>query len=128
MPEHGEIVWHELNAWDVDASRTFYSRLFGWTWDAMPMPGGDGTYWIAMRGDQTVGGVFPLSSPVFDGVPAHWMTYFEVSNVDATAEETAAAGGAVLRPAFDVPGVGRIAIVKDSGGAVVGVMTSAARA
>ena len=32
---------------------------------------------------------------------------------------------AILRPAFDVPGVGRFAIVKDSAGAFIGWITPA---
>ena len=37
-----------------------------------------------------------------------------------------AAGGAVLRAPFDVPGVGRICIITDPGGARLGLMTPAA--
>ena len=33
-------------------------------------------------------------------------------------------GGKVLRPAFNIPNVGRIAIIADATGAAVGLMTS----
>ncbi len=61
------------------------------------------------------------------GAPPHWFDYIEVDNVDKRADAFAATGGAVLRPPFDIPNVGRIAVVKDSSGAVMGIMTSAPR-
>ena len=36
-------------------------------------------------------------------------------------------GGKVLRPAFNIPNVGRVAIITDATGAAVGVMTSTPR-
>ena len=53
------------------------------------------------------------------------MTYIAVDDVEATVAATTAAGGAVAQAPFDVPGVGRIAMIKDPSGAVVGVMQPA---
>ncbi|WP_197028155.1 VOC family protein [Bosea sp. 117] len=121
---HGSFVWNELNSWDVEAAKAFYARVFGWTFEPMEIP--MGTYWIASMGEETVGGIFPLSSPEFDGLPAHWLAYVEVDDVDARVALVEEAGGIVLRRPFDVPEVGRIAIVKDAEGAVLGWMTSEA--
>ncbi len=57
-------------------------------------------------------------------MPEHWFTYIAVDDVDSRVAKVEAAGGMVIRPPFDVPGVGRIAIVKDKGGAVCGWMKS----
>jgi hypothetical protein len=51
----------------------------------------------------------------------HFSVY--VDDVDAAAAKVAGAGGAVLQDCFDVPNVGRIAVVQDPGGAVIGLMT-----
>ena len=42
-----------------------------------------------------------------------WMPYIAVDNVDT---RTAKAGAKVMKPAFDVPGVGRIVILMEPGG------------
>jgi predicted enzyme related to lactoylglutathione lyase len=87
----------------------------------MPMP--DGTYWVAKMGDTYVGGLFPLTGARFDGVPEGWMAYIAVDDVDAHVKKAQSAGATLMRPIFDVPGVGRIAILKQPGGAGIGWMT-----
>ncbi|SON57077.1 27 kDa antigen Cfp30B [Hartmannibacter diazotrophicus] len=125
MPQHGTVVWTELETWDVDAAKDFYADTLGWTYQSMPMEDPDGgIYWIIMSGETRVGGLYQLQSPQFDGIPAHWFTFIEVDDIDARLALVEAAGGEIKRPAFDVPGVGRIAIVKDASGAVVGWVTS----
>jgi uncharacterized protein len=122
MPGHGTVLWNELNTHDAEKAKRFYGTTLGWTYEAMPMPQG-GTYWLFKAGDATAGGIFTLEGPMFANVPDHWLPYIEVDNVDQRVAKVAAAGGAVMRDPFDIPGVGRIAIVKDATGAVVGWMT-----
>jgi predicted enzyme related to lactoylglutathione lyase len=121
MWTHGHFYWNELMTHDVEKAKAFYSKAIGWTFDSMPSP--DGTYWIAMVGDKPVGGIFPLDKPEFAGMPDAWMSYLAVDDVDARVKKAVAAGGAVMREPFDVPGVGRIAILREPGGAGVGWMT-----
>ena len=59
--------------------------------------------------------------------PAHWFAYISVDDVDARVAKATAAGAELLRPLFDVPGVGRIAILKDPTGAAIGWITPTAR-
>ena len=90
----------------------------------MPMPMADGdTYWVARLGDQPVGGIFPTNRPGFEDVPECWMSYLAVDDVDARVKKAVAAGAKLMRPIFDVPGVGRIAILTEPGGAGVGWIT-----
>jgi predicted enzyme related to lactoylglutathione lyase len=124
MAAHGTFVWFELNTDDVAKAKAFYGKTLGWTYSDMPMGPGM-TYTIIHSGETMVGGMLAGMAP--PGTPPHWFDYIEVDNVDQRAEGFAAAGGAVLRPPFDIPNVGRIAIVKDSSGAVMGIMTSAAQ-
>jgi uncharacterized protein len=122
MWSHGTFCWNELMTRDVEAIKSFYGSTIGWTFDGMPMPP-EGTYWIAKMNDTRVGGMFAMSGPHFEGVPEHWMPYLAVDDVDARLKAATAAGATVIRPAFDVPNVGRIAILKQPGGAVIGWMT-----
>ena len=118
---HGNFFWNELMTRDVDRAKKFYKDTIGWSFRDMPME--NGTYWIAKMGDEPVGGIFPLSSPQFDGVPECWMSYLAVDDVDARVKKAVAAGAKLMRPIFDVPNVGRIAILTEPGGAGVGWMT-----
>ena len=90
----------------------------------MPMPDG-GTYWLANAGNTPVAGIFEISGPGYESVPESWMPYIAVDDVDARVKKATKAGAKVMKPAFDVPGVGRIVILEEPGGAGVGWMTPA---
>ena len=120
---HGTFYWNERTTRDVEGVKTFYAGTMGWSYDGMPMPGG--TYWLAQVGDQPVGGIFDISGHDYDGVPEGWMSYIAVDDVDARVKKAVAAGAKVMKPAFDVPGVGRIVILLEPGGAGIGWMTPA---
>jgi predicted enzyme related to lactoylglutathione lyase len=51
------------------------------------------------------------------------MSYLAVDDVDGRIEAAKAAGAKVMREPFDVPDVGRIAILKEPGGAGIGWIT-----
>ena len=83
-------------------------------------------YVVCMSDGKPVAGIFQLRSGMgVDEVTNHWFAYIAVDDVDARVQGAGAAGGAVLREPFDVPGVGRFAIVQDKVGAVVGWITPA---
>ena len=122
---HGTFYWNERMARDVEATKKFYADTMGWSYDAMPMRGG--TYWIAKSAGAPVGGIFDISGPEYQGVPEGWMSYIAVDDVDARVKKAEKAGAKLMKPIFDVPGVGRIAILLEPGGAGVGWMTPVAR-
>ena len=122
---HGTFCWNERLCWDVERAKKFYADAIGWTFTSMPTPTGE-TYWCAMQDGRPVAGLFTLTSPYFDGVPEGWMSYLAVDDVDRRVAKATAAGAKLLRPIFDVPNVGRIAILDEPGGAGGGWMTPAA--
>ena len=107
---------------DADRAKNFYRDTIGWTFEAMPMPEG-GTYWCAMLKRKPVAGLFQLASPDYDGVHESWMSYLAVDDVDKRVAKAVKAGAKLMNPIFDVPGVGRIAMLMEPGGAGVGWMT-----
>ena len=119
---HGNFYWNELLTKDVEHAKRFYGDTVGWTFDKMPMDDG-ATYWVAMMGGKPVGGLFPTDRPGFEKLPEAWMSYLAVDDVDARVKKATAAGAKLMRPIFDVPNVGRIAILTEPGGAGVGWMT-----
>jgi predicted enzyme related to lactoylglutathione lyase len=124
MP-HGQFCWNELMTRNVEKAKKFYGDTIGWSFEAMPMP--NGTYWVAKAGGQPVGGVFDISGPEFGPVPESWMSYLAVDDVDDRVAKAVKAGAKIMKPAFDVPNVGRIAILLEPGGAAIGWMTPVPR-
>ncbi|MCC1494452.1 VOC family protein [Cognatishimia sp. F0-27] len=122
---HGKVWWSELMTRDVDAAIAYYKDTCGWTVDAMPM--GDGTtYWVCSNDGAPTAGIMDMAGlPGTKDMPPHWFTYLAVDDVEAATEATVAAGGQVIRPPFEVPNTGLIALVTDPTGAAVGLMTPA---
>ncbi len=119
---HGKVWWSELWTRDPVGARGYYAALTGWTFGEMPVEGG--VYHVASRNGEMTAGIMDISGmPGMDDTPPHWFTYLAVDDVDAAVQATTAAGGQVIRAPWDVPGVGRIAIVIDPTGATVGIMT-----
>ena len=108
---HGRFAWNELLTPDVDAARSFYERLLGWSFSSTPMAGG-GDYWVASLNGQPVAGLMAVEA-AGPGTPPQWFAYIAVDDIDGRCAAIAASGGAILRPPFPVPDVGRIAVVMD---------------
>jgi predicted enzyme related to lactoylglutathione lyase len=118
--KQGEFSWIELHTTDTDAAKRFYSGLFGWTFDDVPMPEGMGTYTMAKLGDQHVGAITKLNADMAKmGVPPNWASYITVDNVDETTKKVSTNNGKVIKEPFDVMDVGRMAVVQDPSGATV---------
>lgn len=116
-----KVWWHELNTWEPDQARQFYNLTLGWDFQPTVLP--DGTrYWVAHKEGRAVGGIFQLTEPDFDGIPAHWMTYLAVDDIIAAQARAERAGGEILRSAVRLPGVGRLSVVSDTAGAIIGLI------
>lgn len=121
MNAHGHFHWNELMTHDAEKAKGFYGEAMGWGFEPMPMD--EGTYWICKAGDDAVGGLFEMQGPDFDGMPENWMPYIAVDDIDERAKKAKTAGATIVREPWDVPGVGRIAMLKEPGGAMVGWVT-----
>lgn len=115
----GAFSWSELMTTDPAAARAFYSKLFGWATKDMPMP--NGTYTTFQVGDTSVGGMMKIPAEA-TGMPPMWGVYVTVQDVDAAASQAVALGGKIVMPAWDVPGVGRMAVIQDPQGATLSVI------
>jgi predicted enzyme related to lactoylglutathione lyase len=118
---HGSFAWNELMTNDVEKAKAFYRSAIGWELEEMKMA--NGSYWIAKKDGTMVAGLMDMTGMTPPGVPPHWFAYIEVDDVDARAQAVVANGGTIMRPPFDIPDVGRIAIISDTTGAAVGLMT-----
>jgi predicted enzyme related to lactoylglutathione lyase len=130
MAEPGHVWWTELMTSDVDKAARFYGEVMGWR--AVKVASGDprrlasdgeATYTVFRKGDETVCGVFRMEGKEFANIPDYWFTYISVDDVDAACERVARVGGQVLKPPYDIANVGRVAVICDPEGAVVGIGT-----
>jgi uncharacterized protein len=101
---HGAPSWFETMTTDVDRAAEFYSELFGWTPEVMPMPGSN--YTTFKHGDAHVAGMLQITPRMGDLQP-HWRTYFAVNDADETAREAVELGAEICMTIKDAPGVGR---------------------
>lgn len=111
----GKFSWYELMTSDTEAAGKFYSDVVGWTPQAMP---GDGpAYTVFLVGGVGIAGMLTI--------PGHcaWAGYISVDDVDAHIEKIVEAGGKLLRPATDVPGMLRFAVMSDPQDAAIVVFT-----
>lgn len=118
--EANAVVWNELNTRDPEAAKSFYGDAFGWGFEERQFE--NGAYTSLKVGDDTVGGMIDITGRAPDEVPAHWLVYFAVDDVDGAVAKANDSGGGVALESFDIAEVGRIAILKDPFGAVFAVM------
>jgi predicted enzyme related to lactoylglutathione lyase len=117
----GTFSWVDLATPDPGAAKVFYSGLFGW--EAADMPGEAGTYTIFRLEGKDVAGCF--AQPEGDGgAGSHWNSYVTVDDAEVVAARAAELGGAVVMPAADVEGIGRMAAIADPAGAGVALWES----
>jgi uncharacterized protein len=124
--EPNTFSWNELNTRDPEASKSFYSAIFGWTSRDMDM-GEAGTYTTfrlagSDEDDDSIGGLLDMRGRVPEEVPAHWLTYFTVDDRDATAGKAKEMGAEEMM-SMDME-MGRLAILRDPQGAAFGIFQS----
>ena len=124
MPEilnhkEGAFSYADLTTTDLDAATTFYTDLFGWKVDDVPMSDEPGDIYRQFRkgGHIVCAASKQPEQQAAAGVPPMWNVYFTVDDVDLKAKEAEAAGGTVHAPPFDVFNAGRMAVISDPAGA-----------
>lgn len=120
LKKHGAISWSELLTSDVAAAKTYYQKLFGWTFEDMPME--NMTYSVAQANGEQVGGIMPIP-PDAGEMPPAWGLYVTVDDVDATAQSAEALGGKICMPPKDIPDVGRFCVIQDPQGAFISIIS-----
>ncbi|HUE79837.1 MAG TPA: VOC family protein [Sphingomicrobium sp.] len=125
MPNrHGEFIWYELLTAEPEEAKAFYEPVVGWRFGE-PSPDHAGYREIRTETGHA-GGVLPLTQEMRDhGARPTWLGYVGVDDVDATVAKAQAAGATLLMPAWDIAGIGRIALLADPQGAPFYVMRGA---
>ena len=119
---HGTLCWADLSTPDPTGASDFYSGLFGWqlTRDEKDPSG----YLHIKNSEHFIGGI-PPNSHRRPGVPPHWLAYFQVDDVDATANKAKGMGANLYLAPMSMEGVGRMSVIADPQGAVFAIFKSA---
>jgi predicted enzyme related to lactoylglutathione lyase len=113
-PEVGSVGWIDLTVEDAPALRDFYAAVVGWKPEPVPMGEYDDYSMADGRGTARAGVCHKRGSNA--GLPAAWIAYFVVADLERSLREVSARGGKVLEPPRGEGG--RFAIVEDPAGAV----------
>ena len=113
----GIISWNELATRDTEASKGFYTEMFGWTTEEMEMP--TGTYTTFNSNGRPVGGMMELPAEA-EKAPVMWLNYITVADVKAAVEKARGLGCHICKDVTELP-MGSFAIVADPQGAAFGL-------
>ena len=108
------FVHVELQTNDPASARKFYTSLFGWKLQDVPMPGG--TYTMIDVGGGTGGGM--MQNPV-PGAPSHWLAYVGVDDIHASTKKAKELGAMVLVDVTEVGEFGWMSVITDPTGATL---------
>ena len=108
------FCWVELGT----SARTFYADLLGFSTDDVDL-GTSSTYTLLTMEGKSIAGLYSLNEDQKQqGISPHWLSYVLVDDIDASARQAKELGGALSMGPFDVPNVGRMAMLRDPTGAV----------
>jgi uncharacterized protein len=109
--EPGMFCWIELATNDAAAAKSFYTSVFGWKINDIPIP--DGSVYTMLQVDgHDLGALYENKEH-----PPAWNSYVNVTSADEAAQRAQENGGTVVAQAFDVMDVGRMAVIADPAGA-----------
>jgi predicted enzyme related to lactoylglutathione lyase len=106
---------------DIAGAMRFYAELFGWEYriehaSECGWTGGEADYPLILCNGQAHGGfVNPAGT-----LSSFWLAHVRVADVDAKVATARNVGATIQWEPFDVPGVGRNAVIADPMGAVIG--------
>jgi predicted enzyme related to lactoylglutathione lyase len=110
----GTPAWNELLTFESASVAKFYRMVFGY--EEEPVVSADFDYVTLHLGGEPVAGIHGLGQALPRDQGPHWVTYFQVADVDDALDHLVHLGGHVLKPVHDTAH-GRVARVADPEGA-----------
>lgn len=115
------FVHVELQARDLARAKDFYGRLFGWTLEDEPMPGGEGSYTMIQVDEGTGGGMFANPDPQ---APPRWLAYVGVDDIAASTARARELGATIVVDCMAVGDFGSMSVFVDPEGATLAMWQS----
>ncbi len=123
--KQGTPNWIDLSATDVDASRSFYNKLFGWEYSEEPTDQGVPYIMARKDGAAAAGMMQQTAEQTAQGMPPMWTVYLAVDDAADAISKVEANGGKVVMPAMKIMESGTMGIIFDSVGAGLGLWQAA---
>ncbi len=118
-PPVGAIAWHDLTVPNADDVRKFYGEVVGWTSEPVSMGDYD-DYSVNCPGSgETVAGICHARGTNAD-VPAQWLVYIVVADVEASAKKCVELGGKIVNEPRSCGG-GKMCVIQDPAGAIAAI-------
>lgn len=115
----GTVVWRDLTVKNAAEVKEFYTRVTGWKADPVSMGDYD-DYSMLTEGGDCVAGVCHAQGGNA-GMPAQWLIYIKVADLDRSIIECTALGGKVIHGPRSM-GDSRFCVIEDPAGAVAGLI------
>lgn len=123
-PDTGTVGWFDLTVEDATTLRDFYANVVGWTVQPQSMGDYDDYTMVCPESGQAVAGVCHARGSNAD-LPAQWLMYINVADLDASIGICEERGGAVISGPKTMGGYGRYCVIRDPAGAVVALFEPA---
>jgi len=108
------FVHIELQTKDLAKAKDFYSKLFDWKLEDIPMSAAGGVYTMINVGEGTGGGMFTNPNPA---APSHWLAYVGVDDIHASTDKARELGATVVQDVMEVGDHGWLSVIVDPTGA-----------
>lgn len=117
-------IWTDITVLNADELKDFYTQVFGWTVEEVPMEDEEGAYVDYAMLDKNGNGVGGVCNKrgVNNDLPSQWITYFTVEDAQKSAETCLKLGGKLLKESRNEKGEIFYALIEDPSGAVVAFM------
>jgi len=119
--KRGQIVWTDLTVVDARTVRDFYGAIVGWTFSACDMGGYEDFTMVSPESGESVAGVCHARGPNAN-LPAQWLVYVQVEDVDDSARRATELGGRILDGPRSM-GSTRFCVIEDPAGAVLALVS-----
>lgn len=118
MSKPGTIAWHDLTVPNAEQVRDFYQAVVGWKPDPVKM-GDYNDYSMITPTGEAVSGVCHARG-MNANIPAQWLMYVIVEDVEASARKCVELGGKVITGPRELGG-STFAVIQDPAGAVCAI-------
>ena len=116
-PEIGSITWCDLTVKNAEEVKDFYAKVVGWQPDGVSMGDYEDFTMIAPESGKVAAGVCHAKGPNAK-LPAQWLIYITVEDVDKSAEQCVLLDGKLILEPKAMPGYGKYCVIQDPAGAV----------
>lgn len=121
----GKIIWRDLLTNDPAASQQFYGELFGWEFENVGNAANlkrDSAYTLIRHNGKLIGGMVDTMALNGRDDISQWVVLMAVEDLDTKVATVVASGGEIVAPPTDLQERGRLSLIRDAEGALLGLL------